>query len=147
MRRVRVVHRYWKKRWNIGWQNMTVMWNKNSTNWTFWRFVLLDFLFGLFPLNPVFHMSEKSKAIGNFAVFRPSQILPTCENKENVDIGWSGINREKRERFYFSDPCQSSAMIGNVVVVFSQVRVRALLPHWPHWPACTLSVPLSFNIC
>ena len=49
-------------------------------------------------------MSGKSQTIRDFAVSRPSQILPTNENTNH--LGWSGTNRK---RFYFPDASQISA--------------------------------------
>ena len=58
-------------------------------------------------------MSGKSQTIGNFIVSRPSQILPTNENRKRRnaiiwDLGCSGMNPENRECFYFADASQIS---------------------------------------
>ena len=57
-------------------------------------------------------MSGKSQTVRDFTVPRPSQT-----KLENVDIpdrlGWTGTNLENRERFYFPDASQISAMVGD----------------------------------
>ena len=57
-------------------------------------------------------MSGKSQTIGDFTASRLSQILPTNENISDR-LGWTGTNPENRERFYFPDASQVSAMVGD----------------------------------
>ena len=68
-------------------------------------------------LKPVFHISGKSQTIEDFTVSRLSQIVPTNEKLEIVDIPdrlrWTGTNPENRERFYSPDGSQISAMVGD----------------------------------
>ena len=61
-----------------------------------------------------FHMSGKSQTVWDFTVSRPSQILPTNEIVDIPDrLGWTRTNLEDRERFYFPDASQISAMVGD----------------------------------
>ena len=57
-------------------------------------------------IKPDFHMSGKSQTIRVFTVSRLSQILPTNENVDIPNLGWTGTNLENRERFYFPDAFQ-----------------------------------------
>ena len=70
---------------------------------------LLSNYFAIIPSCPViyikpdFHMSGKSQTIRVFTVSRLSQILPTNENVDIPDLGWTRTNLENRERaFLFS---------------------------------------------
>ena len=80
---------------------------------------LLSNYFAIIPSCPViyikpdFHMSGKSQTIRVFTVSRPSQILPTNENVDIPDLGWTRTNLENRERFYFPDAFQICVMVGN----------------------------------
>ena len=58
-------------------------------------------------------MSGKSQTIRVFTVSRLSQILPTNENVDIPDLGWTRTNLENRERFYFPDAFQICVMVGN----------------------------------
>ena len=58
-------------------------------------------------------MSGKSQTIRVFTVSRLSQILPTNENVDIPDLGWTRTNLENRERFYFPDASQICVMVGN----------------------------------
>ena len=77
-------------------------------------------------LKPGFHMSGKSQTIRDFAVSRPPQILQTYEETRIPDyLEWPGTNRENRERFYFPDTSQMSAMTDdfpNISDKFGTVR-------------------------
>ena len=64
-------------------------------------------------IKPDFHMSGKSQTIRVFTVSRLSQILPTNENVDIPNLGWTGTNLENRERFYFPDASQICASVGN----------------------------------
>ena len=72
---------------------------------------------GFVLYKPGFHMSGKSQTVWDFTVSRPSQILPTNENSKSKKspIVWNrtGTNLENRERFYFPDASQISAMVGD----------------------------------
>ena len=56
-------------------------------------------------------MSGKSQTIGDFAVLADFN-MKTLRHYGG-HLGWSGTNRENRERFYFPDASQISAMIGD----------------------------------
>ena len=64
-------------------------------------------------IKPDFHMSGKSQTIRVFTVSRLSQILPTNENVDIPELGWTRTNLENRERFYFPDAFQICVMVGN----------------------------------